>query len=194
MPSTDPILAEFTSFQVALMALAIAGLTIYMLATRNRIRRSASESTQSARARLDELTQRSRLSRDLEEVMVELDELSRQVNGRLDTRFAKLEAVIRDADERIDKLTRLLREARGESTLDVTVNDGEVQNGAATQADPSPGEPKSAPLHGDVYDLADEGLTPARIAAKTGRTTGEVELILALRRTKARAASSIPPC
>jgi hypothetical protein len=38
------------------------------------------------------------------------------------------------------------------------------------------------PLHRKVYDLADQGLTPVDIARRIEKPTGQVELILALRR------------
>jgi|GEM_PF-2374820 len=51
------------------------------------------------------------LRRELEALVVELSEFSRQANGQVDTRFAKLEHSIRDADERIAELTALLEAA-----------------------------------------------------------------------------------
>jgi len=185
LPST---LAQVTTVHLALMGIVVAGLTIYMIATRNRIRRSMNQPRTTSRDRFADVQRRARLSRDVEEVMGELDELARQVNGKLDIRFAKLEAVIRDADARIEQLSRLTRAAQGESTLDVTVDDvparppGETGHRAALEPDVS--EP---PLHADVYALADRGLSPVDIASQTNRTTGEIELILALRRAKAQA-------
>jgi hypothetical protein len=48
----------------------------------------------------------------------------------------------------------------------------------------------SAPLdarHGAIYHLADAGLSPVQIARQTGLPTGQVELIIGLRRAAARA-------
>ena len=42
-------------------------------------------------------------------------------------------------------------------------------------------EQKMDPRHAQVYDLADEGLSPPEIARQLGRPSGEIELILALR-------------
>jgi hypothetical protein len=113
------------------------------------------------------------MRRDLEDLMVELQELSRKISAEIDTRFMKLETAMRDADRRIATLNRL---ARGQE--------------AAPFADPP-----SAPLAGDfnadvaadtrhqvVYELADAGFTPVDIARDLGKTPGEVELILNLRR------------
>jgi hypothetical protein len=44
--------------------------------------------------------------------------------------------------------------------------------------------------HAAIYRLADGGLSPAQIGQEVGKTTGEVELILALRRAKREADKS----
>lgn len=185
------ILLQSVGSQIALMAIVVAGLSIYMIATRNRVRKSMNQPRGASRERYEELSRRTQLTRDLEEVMNDLDELARQVNGKLDVRFAKLEAVIRDADERIDQLNRLLRRASGRDTIDVTVSED------ATAGDPAPGggdvvPPSGTPdravgkdaQHAEVYNLADRGLNAVDIAEQTKRTAGEVELILALRRAR----------
>ena len=41
--------------------------------------------------------------------------------------------------------------------------------------------PSTDPRHAEVYALADEGRSPAEIAARLDRPNGEIELILALR-------------
>src|SRR5262245_41987123 len=41
------------------------------------------------------------LRRDLDDLLVELQDLSRRITAEIDTRFAKLEAAMRDADRRI---------------------------------------------------------------------------------------------
>jgi len=180
--------------QIALMVIIVAGLSVYMIATRNRIRRSMNQPRSTSRERYAELSKRVHLTRDLEEVMNDLDELARQVNGKLDVRFAKLEAVIRDADERIDQLTRLLRRAGGDETIDVTVGADGPQSAHEV---PEHAPPRDAAdtnqattddtQHDGVFMLADSGLTPSDIAEQTNRTTGEVELILALRRARNQA-------
>ncbi|MHC4442586.1 MAG: hypothetical protein ACYTF1_19805 [Planctomycetota bacterium] len=103
------------------------------------------------------------LRRDLESLIVELQELSRRISAEIDTRFAKLEAAIRDADSRIAVLNRLNRQL-GDKTTDAgePVEDHNSRNAA-------------------IYDLADAGLTPVQIARDLGKTPGEVELILNLR-------------
>jgi len=79
----------------------------------------------------------------------------------LDARAAKLEVLIAEADRRIAQLSRPARA--------VTV------------------EPKATAFHEDpsfaeIYRLADEGQSAVEIARRTQRPTGQIELILNLRR------------
>jgi hypothetical protein len=98
----------------------------------------------------------------------------------LDTRLAKLEALIRDADERIDRLQRLTRQVQGEPALDVTVDDEEASAPSPTRTTPAEHR------HAEIYSLADQGRAAADIAHELSRPVGEVELILSLRRVKSQ--------
>jgi hypothetical protein len=114
-----------------------------------------------------------RLRRDLEALMVELQDLSRKISAEIDTRFAKLEAAMRDADRRIATLTRLNRKTGQPSGHGVPAEPG---------ASPPPEDIAEPDLrHAIVYELADTGLKPVDIARQLGKTTGEIELILNLR-------------
>jgi len=107
---------------------------------------------------------RGHLQTDLEELLVELQELSRKISADIDTRFAKLEAAIRDADRRIAVLNRLehrLAERTGQ--VAAGIDDFDVR-------------------HAVIYELADAGYSPVQIAKELGKTPGEVELILNLRK------------
>jgi hypothetical protein len=53
---------------------------------------------------------------DLKGLLAELDQLTRKMQGSLDTSVARLENIIRDADARIDELTRLVRAAQDSET------------------------------------------------------------------------------
>ncbi|UCE59233.1 MAG: hypothetical protein JSU63_17535 [Phycisphaerales bacterium] len=166
--------------QLVLLAGALICLTLVMRSTFRRVRSSRRQPRSTARQMYADLQSESEAKRDLQQTMLELDQLARQIQGRIDTRFAKLEAVIRDADERIDKLSRLVNMANGRSTLDVTVGD----NAPASRC------PEPNGRHAAIYRLADDGLEPVQIADKVGKTTGEIELILALRKTRDHAKQS----
>jgi hypothetical protein len=175
--------------QLLIIGMAALGFLLIMQATRRNWRKSHSRVERPARERYQELQRSASASRDLEQVMLELDQLARQIHGKLDTRFAKLEAVIRDADERIDRLARLAREARGQQSLDVTIDDGMLAEAASTVAQtrttPSAQEtltPRGQQQREAIYKLSDDGVDAIAIAQQMGRTTGEVELILSLRK------------
>ena len=170
--------------QIILLALAVGGLTILMISTYRRTRERRRQPRIPARQRYAQLQTKAAATRDVEQVMLELDQLARQIHGRIDTRVAKLEAIIRDADERIDQLGRLVRAARGDATIDVTLDSEDPH-----MPSPSANE-ETDDRHGAVYRLADGGLSAAQIGQEVGKTTGEVELILALRRARSKADKS----
>jgi len=163
------------SGQLIILAGALLCLTLVMRSTFRRARSSRQQPRSTARQVYAALQSKSETRSDVEKVMLELDQLARRIHGQIDTKFAKLEAVIRDADERIDRLSRMTREVDGKATVDVTVDD---------QVSPTSGNQDSDSRHAAIFGLADRGMPPVEIAEEVGLTTGEVELILALRRVK----------
>ncbi|HMO27389.1 MAG TPA: hypothetical protein PKB10_14085, partial [Tepidisphaeraceae bacterium] len=53
------------------------------------------------------LSQQRAVEREMTNLLVELEKMARQMNAQLDTRAAKLEALLQDADNRIAELQRL---------------------------------------------------------------------------------------
>ena len=189
------------------LLLGLVGLTIVVLCTRRRIRRSQQLPSAAHELPASPETYRN-ATRDLEEVMLQLDQLSRDIHGRIDTKLARLEALIRDADLRIAQLSQLAspsqkehpplpsRERAGVRVLEIGSKPAaevhpvievtlDEENPFAQREDASNGEPDP---HAAVYRLADSGLSPAQIANELGRLNGEIELILALRKAKDQAA------
>ena len=167
-----------SSVQLLMLAGAIAALALLMISTYRRSRVARGGQRRNVRERYAELQRDSQDKRDAEQVILELDQVARQIHGRLDTKLAMLETVIRDADQRIDHLSQLVRTARGDLSIDVTMG-GEDPNASP------PGDADGDP-HAGIHHLAEGGLTPVEIARETGRSIGEIELILALRKTKER--------
>ena len=124
------------------------------------------------------------LRRDLDALMVELQDLSRRISAEIDTRFAKLEAAMKDADRRIAVLNRLTRESGAPRVMPASSSMEPADENRDPAAAPKPPRLRSAPdvRHTVIYELADAGFTPVEIARDLGRTPGEVELILNLRR------------
>ena len=127
--------------------------------------------------------------RDASNFLVEFAEMARQMTGQLDTRAAKLEALLREADEKV-ALLRSLGGAGGMAggggfggggphgvLVEAKLLESDAVPMRAAEESPSVVDPR----HAEVYDLADEGQSAQDIARQTGRPRGEIELILALR-------------
>jgi hypothetical protein len=100
------------------------------------------------------------------------EELAQLLAARMDEKGAELEELLAEADRRIVRLRTLLRESEVE---------------VKQRARPSPAlQPahteERAELLKAVYQMADAGRTVVEIARSTNQPTGNVELILALRK------------
>ena len=115
------------------------------------------------------------LHRSMQELLVELEEMSREINSQVDTRLRALNILVQEADEKIKELRRLQGLAPDEGPP--------VRHLPPPKAEPHPEE--TSERYARVYALAEKGHTVVEIAGEMGLMTGEVELILALRRTAA---------
>ena len=122
------------------------------------------------------LAQQRGVEREMNNLLVELSEMARQVTAQLDTRSAKLQALIEDASRLIARLEEL--------------TDSEIHVDGVPVYVPSAPPPEiqgfekatgSGVRHEDIYALADTGRSAPEIAQELSRPRGEVELILALR-------------
>ncbi|MCG3136887.1 MAG: hypothetical protein HJJLKODD_00724 [Phycisphaerae bacterium] len=180
------ILLASTTMQVLLLLLAM--VVIFVTITRRMARRQelpGADPSAFAQEQITRLKHQPGLRSDMEELLVQIQELARQINGQIDTKFTKLEIAIRDADLRIARLQQLLHAETPsplesaattdpyESTLPKSMP---VETGDST----TPPEPAD-PARQHIYALADQGLSAVDIAGQTGQSTGEIELILALR-------------
>lgn len=135
------------------------------------------------------LAQQRGVERDMQNLLVELSEMSRQISAQLDTRAAKLELLLREADEKIARLNSLDNAPRHPTVGSVSpaLSDGGGQSlpsVAAKQAsteDAHSTAPPIDPRHQAIYELADQGQNVGQIARQLDRPSGEIELILALR-------------
>lgn len=155
----------------AMLLLAMGGL-IFLLWWTSIRRRPGSDSPRFKLPKADKPDPRELLHRTHPQItaaMTQLEELTREMMGQLDTRFAKLEHVLGDADRRIDELQAMLRALRGIESLEITVDD------------------EGDSRHASVLRLSRDGLSPAQIAQQAGMPIGEVELILSLQRARRQA-------
>jgi len=100
-----------------------------------------------------------RLRRTMEELAVQLHEMSREVNAQLDTKMCAIDSLLRRSEEVAARLEALLRQASSAGVV-------------STPTD----------RYDDIYRMADDGKTPKEIARLKDLQPGEVELILNLRR------------
>ena len=115
----------------------------------------------------------------LERLMTDAEELTRRLAAVLENKAEKIEVLIEQADERLQALESA--QADAEASPFVKPQAPQREGSTSDASDPPP--PLSMdPLHRKVYDLADQGLTPVDIARQIDKPTGQVELILALRR------------
>jgi hypothetical protein len=127
------------------------------------------------------------VEREMSNLLVELSEMARQVTAQLDTRAAKLELLMKEADEKIEALQRLSTSSSGKIPAPNPTHQNSAERAALMQPldvpppAPAPPEPAIDPRYAEIYALADEGRSPGDIATRLGRPSGEIELILALR-------------
>ena len=182
MPATGILIAkvileadQVSDNQIVLVVVIVGVCALLLISTRRRLREARNSPKTYAREQVARLRDERVVVQDMEELVTQLEQIAQQVNARIETKFAKLEGATRAADDRIERLERLLRQAQGQATLDVTVAD---------QATAEPADPAD-PRRQLIFQLADTGHTPVQIAEEVGQSTGEIELILALRKVQA---------
>jgi hypothetical protein len=103
---------------------------------------------------------------ELERLLTEIQDLSREHIARLDTKIRMLNQLLLECDQKKKELEGLLGKTEAASET-------AAKNSAARA---------SNPLHDQVYSLQDSGKELLDICAATGLEKGEVELILGLRK------------
>lgn len=161
--------------------LLVVGVSLMVLVlTRRRIAQRQSGSASSRRADTGRSfvgrdASRRQLEKSMQELLIELEELSREINSQVDTRLRALNLLVQEADEKIRELRRL-------QGLDAE-GGGPERHLPPPKREPHPEE--TSERYARVYALAERGHSVVEIAREMEMMTGEVELILALRRTAA---------
>jgi hypothetical protein len=190
--------SDGTSNSMMMLVLVLAATVIMiMLLRRHQFR--ASTQRDLGREQLARIREQRGLRQSMDELLLQLEDVSRRVGAQVDTKFAKLETVIRDADERIDRLERILgRPATGNGSPDAARDQPDAKpRQAAPPAQPThqaggrasasrklPATEPTDPRVARVYELVDAGATPIKAAEQLGLPLGEVELILNLRKLR----------
>lgn len=124
------------------------------------------------------LAQQRNVERDMGNLLVELSNMSRQISAQLDTRAAKLELLIQEADQKIAAL-----KAQGDHVPPAPPGVRLAPQSLETEFDDR---------HAQVYRLADAGQSCTQIAHQLDRPNGEIELILALRPKAPKSREGVP--
>ena len=119
-------------------------------------------------------SQENRTVNQISELMAALADLSRQINGQIDTRLAKLETLLEQADAVIKRLEKGdLNTESGACEAIKEISDSFHHSAAELSPDSR-----------EVLELTEQGMDKISIAQKLDRPIGEIELILALAGTK----------
>jgi hypothetical protein len=178
---------------VALLLVLCATIIMVVLLRRHQFRGTTQRDL--ARDHIARIRDQHRLRDSMDELLVQLEEVSRRVGAQVDTKFAKLEKVIRDADDRLARLEGALKRSGGNvAKPGVVLPSVAARRGASAAQEAGgggegPAEPRPAIAPDDarfeqVYELADTGATPIRIAEQLDLPLGEVVLILNLRKLR----------
>jgi len=206
-----------TPYASLLLVLGAVFLGVFFLIrTQRRVARSQEHSRLSAGERVAQQQKKQLDSREIRttyeqinELMAALAELSRQINGQIDIRLAKLQLLLHDADKAVQRLQQLTGKAEGKTGPGPTAIDEaaagavrDLSNRIQQHSDQSARPGDSVDLaekpvkkdarpadsqgnHRDnqtqgILELARQGLSAVTIARKLARPVGEIELILSL--------------
>lgn len=157
---------------MVLLAVGLLGIIYYAFLrpkARNAKRRDPLATPPSQRQSL--ASERS-AERQMQSLVIELEQLSRRMGSQIDTKAAKLSALIDQAERATSELNAVLAKAKAIDLTDA------ITNG---QSGPADSGLAGLSHHRDIYTLADAGKSIGDIARQTNRPAGEIELILALR-------------
>ena len=168
MPGLSQILLAVEGFRISdlLPAFGICLIVMGLMVSYRKRRRKSMAPQVTPDEQVERVRQQKGMRADLEDLMVEIEQLARRFGSQLDAKTIALEQVIKTADAKIERLERLIKQAKETST--------------ASSNQPVQSE-NADPVAATIYELADDGMEPVDIAAKIDEHIGKVELILALR-------------
>ena len=156
-----------------------AAATMYVM---YRARRKARRDPLERHTTTASLSQQRAVERQMTNLLIELSEMARTVNATIETRTAKLEALLDAADQRIAELRALTGAntspfpERTQPDIVATVTSSRTMSPSTTFTTSSTDD-----RHTRIYEMFDRGQSVHEIAAALDRPSGEIELILALR-------------
>ena len=151
---------------------AVAGATILYTVIRPAMRKN--KDPLSKPLSIAGLAQQRNVERQMQNLLVELSEMARQLTAQLDTRSQKLEMLLHEADQKIASLKQV-------TTIPAIGSDSRMSSTEKAAWTISEEPVAIDPRHQEVYTLSDQGQAAPEIARQLDRPRGEIDLILALR-------------
>jgi hypothetical protein len=143
--------------------LLLGGVLVLLLYTRSVMKKALQKKTSLKPAPDKELNLRLTGREMLDKLLVDIQEVSREWIGKLDSRIRMVNQVVIDADLKKKELEEAIKRA-----MDVLKSFPSKTEGIH-------------PLHQQVFECADQGMDINQICKVTGLEKGEVEMILGLR-------------
>jgi len=169
------------------LVLGILILTAFMLiSARRKIRRSKERDGLTVQERIQQQTRGRDVCNQIGELMAELADLSRQINGQMDMRLTKMDLLLHQADQKIEALQHLTEgQPNFKNPTTAKLAPPPVSSSPPVEFKPQPLPEKGKnndPLVEEVLKLKSMGMSSVAIAQQLERPVGEIELMLAIRR------------
>lgn len=179
-----------------MMLLLVLCATVIMIVLLRRHQFRGATQRDLGREQLARVRDQRNLHRSMDELLLQLEDLSRRVGAQVDTKFTKLETVIRDADDRLARLEHVLGKLKHGSRPPCAAADLKRKPPMTVTVAKPPPSAKALPADTEerppakpadprsqrVYELVDAGASPLEAAEEVELPLGEVELILSLRK------------
>jgi hypothetical protein len=117
---------------------------------------------------------------EIQSLLADVEETARRVAAQIDNRRSRLEQLLAEADEKIQRLESLTSAAAPATPVAAVQRDASQTLSRLRQERGAP-PVNEDPAYRPVYQLADQGKSPREIGQALNRQPGEIELILALR-------------
>lgn len=185
-PAEKPsLLAE--NFGGWLIVAGVGGLIVILFRNlRKHRKKSFTRSQQSPRERIDEIQDRVSGMNDMHAMTARAQESVQVLITQLENKAARLEVLLDTTEARIAEFDAKLDQMVTQSSPSTPHPTNRQPPRLAASQPPAQAEADQAPtidpLHKRVHALADQGLDSVEIARQINRPTGQVDLILALRR------------
>lgn len=184
MDSLTDLMSKLSQRPILTQALLVVGIALVTTSLLMMLRKRRAKASRriSPHEQIERNQQHRGMRGDLEDLMVEIEQLSKRFGAQLNAKSIQLENLMEEADRRIAELQHLQANPPSASQDPQTLPDfAPTENGlTGLESQATVGED---PLSKAVFALADQGHPPEDIARKLDEHVGKIELILALRNT-----------